>query len=115
MRYFTPFILSLITFLASAQGMNVAPKVIIYTIPGCMGCGLAKSMFEDREIPYEEIDVTGKPLIYQDMVRKTGGKKTVPQVFINDKYIGGYYDLDGSELDALKEGKSPELPSQHTK
>jgi glutaredoxin 3 len=112
MRYFAPFFLSLITLLgAQTQAINPPPKVVIYTIPGCMGCGLAKSMFEDRGIPYEEIDVTGKPLVYQDMVRKTGGKKTVPQVFINDKYIGGYYDLDGSTLDALKEGKSPELAS----
>ena len=112
MRYFAPFFLSLITLLAApTQAVPLPPKVIIYTIPGCMGCGLAKSMFEDRGIPYEEIDVTGKPLVYQDMVRKTGGKKTVPQVFINDKYIGGYYDLEGSTLDALKEGKIPEPAS----
>jgi glutaredoxin 3 len=110
MRYFTPFFLAFMTFLASTHAANPPLKVVIYTIPGCMGCGLAKSMFEDRQIPYEEIDVTGKPF-YQDMVRKTGGKKTVPQIFINDKHIGGYYELDGSELDALKNGKKPEPTS----
>lgn len=105
MRYFAPLFLALATFLASTQAAIPMPKVIIYTIPGCMGCGLAKSMFEERQIPYEEIDVTGKPLVYQDMVRKTGGKKTVPQVFIDGQYIGGYYDLDGSKLDTLKDMK----------
>lgn len=111
MRYFTSFFLAFMTLLASIHAASSMPKVIIYTIPGCMGCGMAKSMFEDRGIPYEEIDVTGKPLVYQDMVRKTGGKRTVPQVFINDKYIGGYYDLDGSKLDALKNGKNPDFSS----
>lgn len=111
MRYFAPFFLALMTLLASTQAANLTPKVVIYTIPGCMGCGMVKSMFEDRGIPYEEIDVTGKPLVYQDMVRKTGGRKTVPQVFINGEYIGGYYDLDGSKLDTLKKGENPQPAS----
>jgi len=99
------------TLLASIHAEGPMPKVIIYTIPGCIGCGMAKSMFEERGIPYEEIDVTGKPLVYQDMVRKTKGRTTVPQVFINGTHIGGYYDLDGSKLDALKNGKNPDFPS----
>lgn len=111
MRFLAPLFLALMTLLASTQATAPMPKVTIYTIPGCLGCGLVKSMFEDRDIPYEEIDVTGKPLVYKDMVRKTGGKKTVPQVFINDKYIGGYSDLNGSDLDALKNGKNPESSS----
>ena len=77
------------------------PEVVIYTIPGCFGCGLAKSMFEDRHIPYTEINLTGKPMVYRDMIAKAGGRKTVPQIFINGKHIGGYSDLNGSDLDDL--------------
>lgn len=104
MRYFAPFLLAFMAFLASTHAANPLPKVVIYTMPGCFGCELAKSMFKDRGIDYQEIeiDVKNKPEVYKDMIRKTGGRRTVPQVFINDKYIGGYYDLDASELDALK-------------
>ena len=110
MRYFTPFFLALMTLLASTHAAAPLPKVVIYTMPGCFGCGLAKSMFHDRGIDFQEIeiDVKNKPEVYKDMIRKTGGRRTVPQVFINDKYIGGYSDLDGSELDALKNQRTSE-------
>lgn len=113
MRYFAPFFLAFMTLLSSTDAANPPPKVVIYTMPGCFGCGLVKSMFKDRGIDYQEIeiDVKNKPEVYKDMIRKTGGKRTVPQVFINDKYIGGYYDLDGSELDALKSETPPEPSS----
>lgn len=106
MRFLTLFLLT-IAFLSPLHGKNnngqpPVPKVVIYTIPGCFGCSLAKGMFEDREIPYEEINVSGNPTAYAQMFTKTG-KKTVPQVFINDKHIGGYNDLSGSDLDILKE------------
>lgn len=85
--------------------------VVIYTIPGCPGCGMAKSVLEDRKVPYKEIDLTGKPAVWKDMIQKTGGNKNVPQVFINGKYIGGYSDLKNLDFDALVDNKS-QLPPQ---
>ncbi len=103
MRYLASLFLALAAFLTSTHAANSMPKVVIYTIPGCPGCNMAKSMLEDRDIPYEEINVAGKPAVYREMVLKSGGRKTVPQIFIKGEHIGGYYDLDGAKLDALKE------------
>jgi glutaredoxin len=111
MKYIVTVFLSL-TVISKAQAALPTPQqfskpdVVIYTIPGCMGCGMAKSMFEARKIPYKEIDLTGKPVLYQEMIRKTGGNRTVPQIFINGKYIGGYSDLSSSDLDGLVDEKS---------
>jgi glutaredoxin 3 len=113
MRYLAPFFLALMTFLAPTQA--AMPNVVIYTIPGCLGCRMVISMFEDRGIPYKEIDVAGNRSVYMAMVSKTGGKRTVPQVFINDKYIGGYSDISGSDLDALVKDKKPDTPSEEAK
>jgi glutaredoxin 3 len=113
MRYIIAAFLSLmLVFKADAAAHPAAtphtPKmdVVIYTIPGCPGCCMAKSMLEGREIPYKEIDLTGKPSVYQEMIRKTGGHRTVPQIFINGRYIGGYSNLSSSDLDALVDNKS---------
>jgi len=102
MRYLVSLFLAFAIFFTSAHGTNSMEKVVIYTIPGCSGCHMAKSMLEDRDIPYKEIDVAGKPDVYREMIRKSGGRKTVPQIFIKGKHIGGYSDLDGATLDALK-------------
>jgi glutaredoxin 3 len=112
MKYIVTTFLSLMV-ICKAEAALPAPQqssrldVVIYTIPGCMGCGMAKSMLEARKIPYKEIDLTGKPVLYQEMIRKTGGNRTVPQIFINGKHIGGYSDLSSSDLDALT-SKNPQ-------
>jgi glutaredoxin 3 len=124
MRYVAPFFLALMTLLVSAHAAvkkpdlptvstspdvqpALNPDVVVYTIPGCMGCRMVISMFEDRGIPFKEINVAGNRSLYMAMVSKTGGKRTVPQVFINDKYIGGYSDINGADLDALVKSKEP--------
>lgn len=105
MRYFAPFFLALMTFLAPIQAATPKPEVVIYTIPGCMGCGMAKSWLEERGIPYKEINLRGRPDLYAEMKRLAGGNPeesmTVPRIFINGKHIGGYSELSSSDLSAL--------------
>ena len=67
--------------------------VRIYTTTYCGYCVRAKRLLGERGIPYEEIDVTGDDEARQWLVRETGGRRTVPQIFINGKAIGGFVEL----------------------
>ena len=78
-------------------------KVVIYTKKVCPYCVWAKNLLRSREIPFEEIvvDVDKPASFYEDLKKRTGWS-TVPQIFINDKLVGGYTELkamdDSGEL-----------------
>ncbi|MFH0703259.1 MAG: glutaredoxin 3 [bacterium] len=69
-------------------------KVKIYTVDYCPYCKKAKMLLEKKGISYEEIDITNQPDIREKLVEMTGGRTTVPQIFINGKSIGGSSDLE---------------------
>jgi glutaredoxin 3 len=108
MSYFAPFFLALTLFLTPTHA--AISNVEIYTIPGCMGCGMAKSFFEARGIPYQEISLQGRRDLYAEMKRRAGGSQeesmNVPQVFINGKHIGGYNDLSDDVLKSFSQTPS---------
>ena len=66
--------------------------VKIYTTRTCPYCIAAKRLMGKRQIPYEEIDVSGDPDKRAWLVEVTG-RRTVPQIFIGGKSIGGYDEL----------------------
>ena len=68
-------------------------KVVIYSTPVCPYCVRAKSLIKQKGQEYEEIDVSKDPAIRESMMQKAGGRRTVPQIFIDDKHIGGCDDL----------------------
>lgn len=68
-------------------------KVVIYSTPVCPYCVRAKSLIKQKGQEYEEIDVSKDPAIRESMMQKSGGRRTVPQIFIDDKHIGGCDDL----------------------
>ncbi len=72
-------------------------KVVIYTTPICPYCNWAKTLLRSKHVDFEEIDVSRDPLL-QDEVRQRSGRRTVPQIFIDEKSVGGYDEL--RELDA---------------
>ena len=80
-------------------------KVRIYTTPICPYCMRAKALFAKKGVPFEEIDVYMDCDARQDMETQTCGARTVPQIFIGDRHVGGcddLYELDrAGELDAL--------------
>lgn len=76
-------------------------KVEIYTADYCPYCKHAKALFDGKGVAYEEIDVSGDDDARIALVKKAGGLRTVPQIFINDEHIGGFDAV--SALD--KEGK----------
>jgi glutaredoxin 3 len=67
--------------------------VTIYTTRICAYCFAAKRLLSARKIAYEEIDVSGDQDKRQWLVQVTGGRKTVPQIFIRGQSIGGYEEL----------------------
>ncbi len=83
-------------------------KIEVYSTTYCPYCLRAKALLDAKDLDYQEIDVTGKDEERIALVERSGGRKTVPQIFINDKPIGGYDDLraleDSGELDKLLAG-----------
>ncbi|GAB5488063.1 MAG: glutaredoxin 3 [Parasphingorhabdus sp.] len=81
------------------------PKVEIYTKFTCGFCFRAKTLLESKNISFEEYDITMGGPKREEMIQRSNGGSTVPQIFINDKHIGGSDDLASLEragkLDAL--------------
>lgn len=75
-------------------------KVIIYTKDYCPYCDRAKEYFSTRGIAFEEIDVTRNPQLYAELKARTG-HMTVPQIFIDGQFVGGYSDL----IDKVRRGE----------
>jgi len=67
--------------------------VVIYTTDSCPYCRRAEHFLETKGIPFEEIDVTGNDEMRMKLVEMSGGRRTVPQIFIGGEAIGGYTDL----------------------
>lgn len=67
-------------------------KVEIYTTQICPYCVRAKKMLSDRNIAYQEIKINSAEQM-QEMITRAGGRRTVPQIFIDDQHIGGSDDL----------------------
>jgi len=86
-------------------------KVEVYTTSYCPYCVRAKSLLSRKGITYEEIDVTDDEELRAKMIEMSGGRRTVPEIFINGKIIGGYDDLkaleDAGKLDGLLAESAP--------
>lgn len=84
------------------------PEVVIYTKPFCPYCADAKALLKKKGVAFSEIDVAGDRTAFQAMVHRSGGRMTVPQIFIGEQHIGGCddtYDLDArGGLDPLLKG-----------
>lgn len=68
-------------------------KVKIYTTSPCPYCSMAKSLLKNRKIDFEEIFVSYEDDAKWIELEKETGFKTMPQIFINDQFIGGYTEL----------------------
>jgi glutaredoxin 3 len=68
-------------------------KVEIYTKAFCPYCTRALRLLEQKGVAYDEYDVTMGGPKKAEMVERSGGRMTMPQVFIDDRHIGGCDDL----------------------
>jgi glutaredoxin 3 len=71
----------------------MTPPVRMYTTPLCGYCVMAKRLLASRSIPFEEIDVAGNTEMREWLIEATGFR-TVPQIFIHGRSIGGFTDLN---------------------
>lgn len=67
--------------------------ILIYTGQFCGYCMRAKALLEKKGAAYREIDVSANPALREEMVQAAGGRRTVPQIFIGGRHIGGCDDL----------------------
>jgi len=75
-------------------------KVVMYTTGMCPFCIMAKKIFNDLNVPYQEIRVDKHPEKREEMMA-IAKRRTVPQVFIGDRHVGGCDDTQ----DALRSGQ----------
>ncbi len=81
------------------------PKVTIYTRAFCPYCSRAVALLKEKKVAMKEIDAGMDAAKKAEMVERSGGARTFPQIFIGDKHIGGCDDMMALEragqLDAL--------------
>ena len=69
-------------------------SVVIYTTRFCPFCVGAKRLLNHKGVRFEEVPVDTNPSLRAEMTHHAGGRTSVPQVWINQKHVGGYDDLD---------------------
>ena len=83
----------------------MATNVEIYTWTSCPFCIRAKALLDKKGVDYQEYVVDGDEAARDEMAQRANGKRSVPQIFINDLHIGGCDDIHAleaqGELDSL--------------
>jgi len=69
------------------------PKIEIYSTAVCPYCVAAKNLLKSKGLEWQEVRVDTDPAQRDAMLRRSGGRRTVPQIFINDAHVGGFDDL----------------------
>ncbi len=68
-------------------------EVTIYSTNVCPYCVKAKQLLSAKGAAFKEINISQDPALVEEVQTRSGGRKTVPQIFINNKHIGGCDDL----------------------
>jgi len=94
--------------------MASADRIVVYSTPFCGYCSAAKRLLAGKGAEFTEIDVMFDAAEKARMIELSGGRRTVPQIFIDGRHIGGYDDLSAldssGELDELLTGSSDTKP-----
>jgi glutaredoxin 3 len=84
--------------------MSAKPRIVIYGSESCGYCGAARMLLKKKGADYEDLVVSKDPALREEMQQRSG-RRSVPQIFIDDRAIGGFeelYALDKSgELDRI--------------
>ncbi len=80
-------------------------EVVLYTKPGCPYCIRAMALLDSKSVTYENIIASSDPGKKAEMVQRSNGRVTFPQIFIDGRHIGGSDELHaldrGGKLDPL--------------
>ena len=86
-------------------------RIIVYSQPFCGYCFAAKRLLKQKGAEFSEVDVMFEAGRRDEMVARSGGRRTVPQIFIDGRHVGGYDDLSAldqsGELDRLLTAPGP--------
>ena len=85
--------------------MSTPNEIVMYSTAWCGYCQRARNLLERKGAVFREIKVDEDPQQREVMLQKSGGRRTVPQIFIGERHVGGYDDLAAldraGELDKL--------------
>ena len=74
-------------------------QVEIYTTPTCPYCQAAKALLNRKGAAFTEVDVSRDPALRDAMTQRAGGRRSVPQIFIDGRHVGGSDDLHALDRD----------------
>ena len=77
----------------SSEHSPEAHRIVVYSKEDCPYCRAAKLLLQEKGILYETIDIGVTPTRRREMVSRSRGRRTVPQIFVGDFHIGGFEDL----------------------
>ena len=68
-------------------------NITMYSGPSCSFCEAAKRLLLRNNLKFEEIDISTKDDLRDEMIKKANGKRTIPQIFFDNFHVGGYVEL----------------------
>ena len=85
--------------------MSANFEIVMYSTAWCSYCQRARNLLARKGVEVQEIKVDEDQQQRETMLRKSGGRRTVPQIFIGERHVGGYDELSAldrsGELDKL--------------
>ena len=85
--------------------MSAAPEIVMYSTGWCPYCVRARALLERKGLAFREVKIDEDPAERDAMLARSGGRRTVPQIFVGDHHVGGFDDLYALD----KAGKLDEL------
>ena len=68
-------------------------NITVYSGPMCNFCDAAKRLLARNKLDYNEIDISTKEGLRDEMTKRANGRRTIPQIFFDDYHVGGYQEL----------------------
>tara|TARA_B100000700_G_scaffold320169_1_gene416929 strand:- start:2639 stop:2893 length:255 start_codon:yes stop_codon:yes gene_type:complete len=72
-------------------------NITMYSGPMCAFCEAAKRLLLRNNLEFKEIDISTKDGLRDEMIKKANGRRTIPQIFFDQKHVGGYQELRALE------------------
>lgn len=75
--------------------MNTAaqPEILMYSTRVCPYCDRARALFARKQVGFKEVKIDESPAQFAEMLRRSNGRRTVPQIFIGETHVGGFDDM----------------------
>ena len=92
-------------------------RILLYTTQFCGYCNAAKRLLRGKGLDFAEVDVGFDPAKRAEMIERARGMRTVPQIFIHGRHVGGYEELAELEREAKLEAwldNAPEPSAPNT-